>query len=59
MYVAIPTFVGMAAARSVDDIGKAAFRPAWASAITDIAAKDPHARDGASEPWTPCRRSAR
>ena len=41
MYVAIPTFVGMAAARSVDDIGKAAFRPAWASAITDIAAKDP------------------
>ena len=41
MYVASPTFVGMAAARSVDDIGKAAFRPAWASAITDIAAKDP------------------
>jgi MFS family permease len=41
MYVASPTFVGMAAARSVDDVGKAAFRPAWASAITDIAAKDP------------------
>jgi MFS family permease len=41
MYVAIPTFVGMAAARSADDVGKAAFRPAWASAITDIAAKDP------------------
>jgi MFS family permease len=40
MYVASPTFVGMAA-RSVDDVGKAAFRPAWASAITDIAAKDP------------------
>ena len=41
MYMVSPTFVGMAAARSVDNIGKAAFRPAWASAITDIAAKDP------------------
>ena len=41
LYVASPTFVGIAAARSVDDIGKAAFRPAWASAIADIAAKDP------------------
>jgi len=41
MYVASPTFVGMAAARSVDDVGKAAFRPAWASAITEIAAKGP------------------
>src|SRR5918992_3516508 len=41
MYLASPTFIGMAAARSVDDVGKAAFRPAWASAITDIAAKDP------------------
>jgi tetratricopeptide (TPR) repeat protein len=41
MYLVSPTFVGMAAARSVDDVGKAAFRPAWASAITDIAAKDP------------------
>jgi MFS family permease len=40
MYVASPTFVGMAA-RSVDDVGNAAFRPAWASAITEIAAKDP------------------
>jgi MFS family permease len=41
MYMVSPTFFGMAAARSVDDIGKAAFRPAWASAITNIAAKDP------------------
>ncbi len=29
-----PTFIGIAAARTVDDTGKAAFRPAWASAIT-------------------------
>jgi MFS family permease len=41
MYLASPTFVGIAAARSMDDTGKAAFRPAWASAIADIAAKDP------------------
>jgi MFS family permease len=41
MYLASPTFIGMAAARSVDDVGKAAFRPAWASAIADIARKDP------------------
>jgi MFS family permease len=41
MYLASPTFVSIAAARSVDDTGKAAFRPAWASAIADIAAKDP------------------
>ena len=41
MYMASPTFVGIAAARSVDDTGKAAFRPAWASAIAEIAAKDP------------------
>jgi MFS family permease len=41
IYLASPTFVGIAAARSVDDTGKAAFRPAWASAIADIAAKDP------------------
>jgi MFS family permease len=41
MYLAMPTFLGIAAARSVDDTGKAAFRPAWASAIADIAAKDP------------------
>src|SRR5215203_1309304 len=41
VYVVRPTLVGMAAARSVDDMGKAAFRHAWASAITNIAAKDP------------------
>ena len=31
----------MAAARFAYDIGKAAFRPAWASTMTDVAAKDP------------------
>jgi MFS family permease len=41
LYLASPTFIGIATARAVDDTGKAAFRPAWASAIADIAAKDP------------------
>jgi MFS family permease len=40
LYLASPTFVGLAAARSVDDSGKAAFKPAWASAVAEIAAAD-------------------
>jgi len=41
MYITFPSFVGLAAARSFDDSGKGAFRPAWASTITSIASKDP------------------
>jgi MFS family permease len=44
VYLASPSFAGLAAARSIDDSGKAAFRPAWASAISDLAAKDPSRR---------------
>jgi MFS family permease len=44
LYLASPTFIGLAVARSVDDSGKAAFRPAWASAMADVAAKDPSQR---------------
>jgi MFS family permease len=44
MYLAFPTFAGIAAARSVDDTGKAAFRPAWASAMVEIAGKDPKSK---------------
>jgi MFS family permease len=40
MYIAFPTFIGLAA-RSFDDSGKGAFRPAWASTIAGIASKDP------------------
>lgn len=40
LYLASPTFAGLAAARSVDDSGKAAFKPAWASAVAEIAAAD-------------------
>jgi MFS family permease len=41
MYIALPNFIGLAAARSFDDSGKGAFRPAWASTIASIAARDP------------------
>jgi MFS family permease len=41
MYIALPNFIGLAAARSLDDSGKGAFRPAWASTIASIASKDP------------------
>jgi MFS family permease len=41
LYLASPTFVGLALARAVDDSGKAAFRPAWAAAMAQIANADP------------------
>jgi MFS family permease len=41
MYIAFPNFIGLAAARSFDDSGKGAFRPAWASTIAGIAARGP------------------
>jgi MFS family permease len=44
LYLISPSFLGLAAARSVDDSGKAAFRPAWASAVTEISAADPPRR---------------
>jgi MFS family permease len=44
LYLASPTFAGLAAARAVDDSGKAAFRPAWASTIAKVAAADPSRR---------------
>lgn len=44
LYLISPTFVGLALARSVDDSGKAAFRPAWASAIAEVADEDPPRR---------------
>jgi MFS family permease len=44
LYLLFPTFLGLAAARSVDDSGKAAFKPAWASAVAEISAADPGRR---------------
>jgi MFS family permease len=41
LYVALPSLPGVAAARVVDDSGKAAFQPAWASVVAQIATADP------------------
>jgi MFS family permease len=44
LYLTSPSFLGLAAARSVDDSGKAAFKPAWASAVAEISAINPQQR---------------
>lgn len=44
LYLLSPSFLGLAAARSVDDSGKAAFKPAWASAMAEISAAVPKQR---------------
>jgi MFS family permease len=44
LYLISPSFLGLAAARSVDDSGKAAFKPAWASAVAEISAIEPRQR---------------
>jgi MFS family permease len=44
LYMASPTFIGLGVARSLDDSGKAAFRPAWAALIARVAAADPPRR---------------
>jgi MFS family permease len=44
LYMLSPTLVGLTAARSFDDSGKAAFRPAWAAMIGRIANADPARR---------------
>ena len=41
LYLAFPNFAGLALARAVDDSGKAAFRPAWAAAMAQLAGADP------------------
>ena len=44
LYMVSPTLAGLTLARSLDDSGKAAFRPAWASMIARIANLDPPRR---------------
>ncbi len=38
LYMYLPGFAGLTAARLVDDVGKAGFRPAWGSLIAEISA---------------------
>ena len=44
LYMVSPSLAGLALARSLDDSGKAAFRPAWAAMIAGIANADPARR---------------
>src|SRR5207249_8580717 len=40
LYVVAPTFVGVVVAKTVDDMGKAAFRPAWGALMAQISSFD-------------------
>jgi MFS family permease len=44
LYLAFPTYAGVVAGRLVDDVGKAAFRPAWGSLMAHVASFDPRTR---------------
>jgi MFS family permease len=44
MYVAFPTFIGIGAAKTVDDMGKAAFRPAWGALMAQVSGFDKKTR---------------
>jgi MFS family permease len=40
MYLVAPSFAGLAAGRALDDMGKAAFRPAWGALMAEVASFD-------------------
>lgn len=40
LYLVLPGVGGVALAKSVDDFGKAAFRPAWGSMMAEVASRD-------------------
>src|SRR5437899_9604249 len=40
LYVVAPTFAGIGVAKTVDDMGKAAFRPAWGALMAQISSFD-------------------
>ncbi len=43
-YLVAPTFLGVGVAKTVDDMGKAAFRPAWGSLMAEVANFDKSSR---------------
>jgi MFS family permease len=40
LYLVAPSFAGVAVARAIDDLGKAAFRPAWGALMAHVAGFD-------------------
>jgi MFS family permease len=44
IYLIAPSFAGLTAGRAVDDMGKAAFRPAWGAMMAEVASLDKRRR---------------
>jgi MFS family permease len=44
IYLVAPNFAGVAAGRALDDMGKAAFRPAWGALMAEVASFDKRRR---------------
>ncbi|MGQ0467078.1 MAG: MFS transporter [Sporichthyaceae bacterium] len=44
IWLVSPTYAGLVAGKAADDVGKAAFRPAWGAAMAEVAADDPRRR---------------
>jgi MFS family permease len=44
LYVVTPTFAGVALAKTADDMGKAAFRPAWGALMAHVSSFDKRSR---------------
>jgi MFS family permease len=44
LYIVAPTFVGVAAGKALDDMGKAAFKPAWGSMMAQVSNMDKRRR---------------
>jgi MFS family permease len=44
IWLASPTYAGLIAGKVADDVGKAAFRPAWGAVMAEVAAEDPRRR---------------
>jgi len=44
LYVIVPTFAGVALAKTADDLGKAAFRPAWGALMAQVSNFDKRSR---------------
>src|SRR5437879_9564370 len=45
LYVVAPTFAGIGVAKTLDDMGKAAFRPAWGALMAQISSFDKRNRE--------------
>jgi MFS family permease len=44
VYLVAPSLAGVWTGKALDDVGKAAFRPAWGSLMADVANRDPRTR---------------